>query len=386
MHIALVVERLAPFGGGVEQAAWQVGTALARAGESVHFFCREHEEAPPGTEVTRVSASGAWQPWRVSAFSRRVARALDGRRGDGFDVVHSFARTARQDVYRAGAGRHADYMEHAYGRIGSALRRLSPRHATALRADRRIFEDTTQWIQCPSHMVARQIVEGAGVAATRTVVIPNGVDADLYRPGRDGKSATLRSIHAPADETVWLLAGSGAHRKGIAVALRALARVRNEKTLLWIAGRDPVDPWRRAARRAGVAHRVHFLGLRSDMPDVYRAADGLLLPTRYDPFANASLEAAACGLPVVSTRNNGAMEVIDDGGIAVADAGDVGAVVAALETLADPSARAAMAVRARKRAVLADWTSHAERLRNLYEAVIDRRRCLSRGPRAGPAR
>ena len=114
------------------------------------------------------------------------------------------------------------------------------------------------------------------------------------------------------------------------------------------------------------------------MPDVLRAADGLLLPTRYDPFANASLEAAACGLPVVSTRQNGAMEVIDDGGLAVDDPEDTGALARALDDLADPAARAAMGERARKRALVADWTSHAERLRELYGAVIERRRSRAR--------
>ncbi len=376
MRVALVVERLAPSGGGVEAAAWQTATALANAGESVHVLCREHAGRPDGVAVIEIRASALWQPWRVSAFSRRTGRAL-ARASETFDVVHSFARTAAQDVYRAGAGRHLDFMRSTHGRA-AGLRRVSPRHAVALAADRRIFRDTRQWIQCPSRRVRDEITAGAGVDPERTVVIPNGVDTTRFRPGCDDASQAIRAAHARAGETVWLLAGSGGRRKGFDLAIRALARARGHDTVLWVSGRDAPGPWRALAQRSGVASRVRWLGARTDMPDVLRAADGLLLPTRYDPFANASLEAAACGLPVVSTRQNGAMEVIDDGGLAVDDPEDTGALARALDDLADPAARAAMGERARKRALVADWTSHAERLRELYGAVIERRRSRAR--------
>jgi UDP-glucose:(heptosyl)LPS alpha-1,3-glucosyltransferase len=127
---------------------------------------------------------------------------------------------------------------------------------------------------------------------------------------------------------------------------------------------------------------VRFLGARSDMPDVYPAADGLLLPTRYDPCANACLEAAACGLPVVSSAHNGAMEWVDDGGVVVSQTLDPAAWARALDALARPEARAALSMRARKRAVLNDWTSHAERLRDLYADVVDQRSGGTGGERA----
>ena len=57
----------------------------------------------------------------------------------------------------------------------------------------------------------------------------------------------------------------------------------------------------------------------------------MILPTRYDPFANATLEAMACGVPVVTSRANGAAEVLPEPWMSVADAGDVDGFVAALE-------------------------------------------------------
>src|SRR5436309_14776541 len=58
---------------------------------------------------------------------------------------------------------------------------------------------------------------------------------------------------------------------------------------------------------------VRFVGEVADLRPVYSAADILILPTIYDPFSNACLEALACGLPVITTRANGFSEIIEDG-------------------------------------------------------------------------
>jgi UDP-glucose:(heptosyl)LPS alpha-1,3-glucosyltransferase len=372
VRIALVVERIAPAGGGVEQVAWSVAEGLRRAGDDVVVFCRSAADPPADVAIRCLPVADAWQPVRVLAFSRRAAAATRAR-APGFDVVHALTRTRSQDLYRAGAGRHADSMRHTYGARGAAWRRLSPRHLVALAADRRIFGDPTQWIQCPSALVRDEIVDGARIDPERVVVIPNGVDPDRFHPGRDAGAESIRSRHAHGGETAWLFAGSGGRRKGLDVAIRALALHRDPQAVLWVAGRDDPASWRRLARRFDVAGRVRFLGPRDDMPAVYRAADGLLLPTRYDPFANACLEAAASGLAIVSTRRNGAMEVIREGGIAVRDPDDARAVAAALDRLADRDVRRAMGADARKRALACDWPSHVERLRALYERVVARR-------------
>jgi len=58
---------------------------------------------------------------------------------------------------------------------------------------------------------------------------------------------------------------------------------------------------------------VHFLGEVADLTPVYAAGDIFILPTIYDPFSNACLEALASGLPVITTRSNGFTEIIDEG-------------------------------------------------------------------------
>ncbi|HEX9281393.1 MAG TPA: glycosyltransferase family 4 protein, partial [Candidatus Udaeobacter sp.] len=58
---------------------------------------------------------------------------------------------------------------------------------------------------------------------------------------------------------------------------------------------------------------VQFLGEVEDLVPVYAAADIFILPTIYDPFSNACLEALASGLPIITTRSNGFSEIIEDG-------------------------------------------------------------------------
>jgi UDP-glucose:(heptosyl)LPS alpha-1,3-glucosyltransferase len=95
---------------------------------------------------------------------------------------------------------------------------------------------------------------------------------------------------------------------------------------------------RKLAQTLGVDARVMFLGGQQDVRPFYGAADVFALPTRYDPLPNAALEALACGLPVLTTPNCGAAELLDAGCGAVVAAGDVAAIAAGLDALCSSAA------------------------------------------------
>jgi UDP-glucose:(heptosyl)LPS alpha-1,3-glucosyltransferase len=366
LRIALVVERFEPRGGGVEGVAWNVAHGLAAVGDRVRVFARRAQ--PPeaaGLEVVPLPAPVSWKPVRVLLFSAAAARAT---RAAGCDVVHSFSRTRHQDVYRAGGGSHASYMERAYGRAGARLRRLSPRHAVLLGIEERVFGDPRQLIQCNSLMVREELRARHGVPEARLAVVWNGVDLARFHPDRrETERERVRAELGAAPETlVWLLVGSELHRKGLDTALRALAGGGPESAELWVCGRDRPEPWRALAERLGVGARVRFLGPRPDVERVYAAADALLLPTRYDAFANVCLEAAASGLPVLTSGANGAAAFLGTAGLAVEDAEDAAGFAKALGQLADPALRARLGTAARARAEERSWARHVAELRALY--------------------
>lgn len=394
LRIAIVIERFVPGAGGVENVAWQVAHALTRLGEEVTVLAREGPPSDSGTRHTaRESAESAtaadpirferivvpsfWQPLRVGLFSRRISRAIAGNR---FDVVHSFARTRHQDLYRAGGGSHSDYLRRNHDAFGLAVRRCSPRHRTLLGLERGVFRDPRQRIQCASRLVADALIEVEGVPRERILLLPNAVDASRFSdPEAIRAGARLRADLDERAEQVWLLPGSGWRRKGLATALEAIAARRDPGLRLWVAGRDDPAPWRARAAALGIGERVRFLGERADLPAVYQAVDGMLLPTRYDPFANVTLEAAAAGLPIVTSAANGAAEWFGDDVRIVARAEDASAFSKAIESFRDADTRRSFGERAQRRARTMDWEGHAASLRDEYRRIIAAR---SRSPRA----
>lgn len=357
MKVALIVERFEPSRGGVESVVWNVARGLAAAGDTVHVLARRGVETS-GIVLERLHVASCWQPWRVLAFSHAVDVAVAAGR---FDLVHSFTRTLHQNVYRAGGGSHADYLARRGGTpLVRALRRLSPRHATLLAIERCVFADARQLVVCNSEMVRHEIATRHRVPSARLVVLWNGVDLVRFQPP---PARTARS------GLVWLLVGSGFARKGVDTALRALAAARSRTSELWIAGRDAPAEARGLAARLGIAQRVRFLGQRADVETLYADADAFVLPTRYDAFSNACLEAAACALPIVTSGANGAAELLREGARVVADPEDVAGFAAALDALEDRALRDALGGAARAIAERHGWPAHIAALRDIYARV-----------------
>ena len=361
--MAGVVERLWPGRGGVESAARHLVEELARRNLDVTAVCRvAADPIPAGVRVLRLRVPRSWQPLRLLAFSRAAARATR----NGFDLVHSLARTRHQHVYRAGGGSHAGYMERVYTR--PALRRLSPRHRAILAVEEAVFRDPRQIIQCNAPRNAAEIAIRYGVPTERLAMIYNGVDVERFQPRpREVYRDKLRE-ELGLEGPVALFVGSGFERKGLDRAITGLADAGSRATLL-VAGTGNTAVYRRLAERLGVAARVRFLGARADVEALHAAADLFVLPTRYDPFANACLEAMASGLPIATTRENGVADLIEERVNGFVLEGNFAPAFALLE---EPGALAEVGVRARRTALELTWKRHADEVVQLYERIAGR--------------
>jgi UDP-glucose:(heptosyl)LPS alpha-1,3-glucosyltransferase len=124
---------------------------------------------------------------------------------------------------------------------------------------------------------------------------------------------------------------------------------------------------RKLARTLGVGERVLFLGAQADVKPFYGAADLFALPTLYDPFPNAALEALACALPIVTTTTCGAAELVTPANGAVIAAGDATALARALDSLcaSAPTMREA----ARASVAHLDLALMAARLSEVYNSI-----------------
>jgi UDP-glucose:(heptosyl)LPS alpha-1,3-glucosyltransferase len=270
-----------------------------------------------------------------------------------FDLVQSHERIDCCDVYRAGDGVHAQWLEHR-SRLLPAWKRAALRanayHRYVLDAERRTFSSPRlRAVICNSVMVRDEIRRWFGTDASKLHVIYNGVDLEHFHPRlKREHRAEVRDRLGLADGTPLItFVGSGFERKGLGPLIEALARVKS--THLAVVGKDGDQPKLASlASRFGVDSRIHWVGPQADVRPWYGAADAFALPTFYDPFPNAVLEALACGLPVLTSRSCGAAELVHAGvnGVVCDDPSDIDSLAAALSDLLVDPARLSAAARA----------------------------------------
>ena len=367
MKLALVRQKYTPFG-GAERFVARALDALRNRGVDVTVITRRWTEAADGGPAVRLcNPFYLGRRWRDASFAGAVQRIV--ARGE-FDLVQSHERIPGCHIYRAGDGVHATWLDRraaVQSPVQRLATRLHPWHRYTLCAEAAMFRDPAlRAVICNSRMVRDDIERRFGVAAEKLHVIHNGVDLQRFHPGlREAHRSPVRAAAGiPPDAPLLLFVGSGFERKGLRPLLDALARMPG----VWLAvvGKDRHSAdFADHAAALGIGPRVRFLGPQPDVRPWYGAADAFALPTLYDPFPNAVLEALACGLPTLTSYGSGAAELIDDNCGAVVDALDATAIAAGLGRLLDRD-RAAAARRAAERCALDDMTN---RLLDLYAGL-----------------
>lgn len=296
-------QRYSPYG-GAERFVARALPALERAGMDVTLIARKHQGwgARRHLRVDPFYAGNLWRDW---SFARAAAKAW---RREHFDIVQSHERIPGCDVYRAGDGVHRRWLE-LRGAAAGPMERLSialnPYHGYVCRAEKRMLEHPRlRAVICNSRMVREEILRGFRIAPEKLHVIYNGVDLEHFHPRHRERlrGAARAEVGCTPRDMLFVFVGSGFSRKGLDAAIAAVSR-----TPFWLAvvGRD------KSPGKGG--DRIRFLGAREDVRPYYAAADGFLLPSRYDPFPNTALEAMAMGLPAIVSSRCGAAEVIEPG-------------------------------------------------------------------------
>ena len=318
MKLALIRQRYTAFGG----AERFIDRALAALGEqkdlSIDLIARSWEGTPPKGSVISCDPFYVGRTWRDWSFGRR-AKSLVSE--SCYDLVQSHERIDCCDIFRAGDGVHAQWLVNRARSISSFrswLQGWAPWHLYTLGAERKLFSSTKlKAVICNSNMVAGEIKRYFGVDGRKIHVIYNGIDLEQFRPQPEAGKALRESLGMPHNGVLFLHVGSGFERKGVPVLLEAfaMASARNAKPCrLAIVGSDRhLTAMQARARQLGISEKVHFPGSQLDVLKWYAAADCFVLPTTYDPFPNAVMEALACGLPVITSLQCGAAELLEEG-------------------------------------------------------------------------
>ncbi len=372
MKLALVRQKYTPYG-GAERFMARAVLALREAGADVTVIAREWQGDQPGRDFIRCNPFYLGRTWRDAGFAGAVQKIIVS--GE-FDLVQSHERIAGCQIYRAGDGVHATWLE-LRGRIQSPLAKLAiglqPWHRYTLAAEAAMFRHPDlKAVICNSRMVRDDIATRFGVAQEKLHVIHNGVDLEVFHPDlcRMHRQRIRKELDIPPNAPLILFVGSGFERKGLPQLLEACARLPRRDVHLIVVGRDrQATALHQQAQQLGIGTRVHFVGGQTDVRPFYGAADVFALPTLYDPFPNAVLEAMACGLPVVTSTTSGAAELIRaaENGFVV-DALNIEALAQSLE--AAISAGESMAAAARAIAEALPISATAENLLALYRRLM----------------
>ena len=380
LRIALVLDRFEFSLGGLE--SWTKGLAnwLVRRGHHVSVLCFAGTTKTSTVKLHIVDGEGGPLA-RAAAVAACLSRLC-------FDIIHDTGTAAQADVFQPQTGSRVinTEFELATRTPWQRLRiHLSPTFQRWRREmqtlERRQFADPSRLIAV-SRMVRDQIASRYGLDADRITVIYNGIDTKRFTADR------LATLRAPA-RTKWslgeaptfLLVAHNFDLKGVGMALHALARLRGiaPDTRLAIAGAGDVERYSRLAHRLGIAGEVHFLGKLDQIEEAYAAADVALQPTRYDACSLATLEGLASGLPTITTRSNGAAELItaEKQGIVLEHSTDTEALARAMERLLEPDLRRSMGLAARGLGLQHDVEDNYRAVEAFYRRAVRQRTARS---------
>lgn len=346
--------------GGSGIIATEMGQELARRGHRVHFICPEvparldrfadniifHEVAAPAYPLFD------HQPYALALASRMVEVAGY----EGLDLFHvHYAVPHATSAYLARQIIGADAPRLITTLHGTDIT-LVGNDASYLPITR-FSIDQSDAVTAPSAALVAATREQLGVhERTKIEVIPNFVDLERYHPDRSGRSRCIERLFETLGPATSLIAHVSNFRpvKRLDLLIEAFASIAAARDAALVLVGDGPERSRMQARvrELGLTERVRFLGNREDFVEVLQAADLFLQTSDSESFGLASLEAQACGVPVVATEVGGVAEVIDaDRTGLLTPAGDHAAVAnACLDLLSDPTRWKAMSQAAREHA------------------------------------
>ena len=382
MDIALCYESVLPARGGCETYISDLARRLVRDGHSVHLYaCRWDEKALPASlnyhRLDVPKGPRFLRPWR---FARAVESALATSH---HDVTMGFDKTWGQDVLYPQGGLHVASAEHNRRKFPNALTRafaslgkcIDPAAWSFAKLERRQYlSDHRPQIIVNSQMVRRHFQHFYPQVAGNIRVLYSSID-----PGRFHADDRMR-IRADEratwgirdEETLGLFVAMNYRLKGLAPLLNAVARMpRTSPFRLAVVGHPKFQRYERQAKRLGILDRVKFVGFRAEPKSAYFAADFLVHPTFYDPCSLVVLEALACGLPITTSRFNGASEFLTPGidGFVIDDPHNASEFGNVLAKMCDVPRRLEMATAARQTGQRWTFDEHYRQLLSLFGEI-----------------
>lgn len=270
---------------------------------------------------------------------------------------------------------------HTLGRVKDDSRRQDepPESLLRIAAEHEVIEGS-DCVMASTPTEAQELLEFYGADPNRLCTSPPGVDHRLFRPG--SKTRARQRLGLGIGPVV-LFVGRIQPLKGVDVTVEGMAAIveRHPDAVLMVVG-GPSGPrgqaemmaLRKRAVELGLAGKIRFVGPvpHGLVPDLYRAADVVVVPSRAESFGLVAAEAQACGTPVVGARIGGLIDVVDDGstGFLIDGWDPADHAEAVLRLLDDPELAAKMGADAVVWSRRFSWDATVRRYLELYKGVL----------------
>ena len=365
--ITLITDSLSRRRGGAEIYLSNLAGFLVANGHAVHALVRRDNAdfTMAGVTVEALPAHGSGLRGEKN-FVRAVRQRLRGDEPIVFSTVAMPGITHYQPhmgLQRRGfiASRNSCHSALARFFHGFALPFNLKRRWLLKMQEQLLARDSVTRVMVFSELVRNQMLEDYQISPANVVTAPLGVDLERFHPEQNGRPHRNGKLQL-------LFTGHNFRLKGLHSLLTAMHRARQDglEAELHVVGRGQRAPFEKMASRLGLSAHVRFLGLVDDLnaAALYRSSDVLVHPTFTDHCSLVVLEALASGLPVITTRQNGAAEFIEQEkqGIIINHSRDIESLAGALVRLQDRQKLDAMRAAAVAVRPQLDFNRHARQV------------------------
>ncbi len=300
LRIAMLSRQFSTTGGGAERYAIALVEQLA-ARHEIHVFAQCIDHQWPGVTYHRVPQLLKRPRWFNQLW---YAIATWWSTHQGFDVVHSHENTWHGNVQTMHVLPIKYNLFHDKSGLSFVLYCLrvitSPRLLVYLLLERSRFSMSRQRaiVVTSGSLVAQTALTYPSCRSAISVITP-GVEQVYERVSEAMQQATRQHLGLPTTGLCILFVGNDYRKKGLTTLIAAMAGLPADYFLAVVGDAAHIPQFKAQALAAGLDQRIHFLGSRKAMQDVYAAADCLAHPTLEDTFAMVVLEALAHSLPVI---------------------------------------------------------------------------------------
>jgi UDP-glucose:(heptosyl)LPS alpha-1,3-glucosyltransferase len=310
--------------GGAERYLVDLCHRMAREGIEVHVYAEDWDGVTGDIHLHHIPTFPFPKSLRLLSFAWRATREIET---GSYDLSLGVGNTLRADILQPHGGVHWAWFRRS-------LRAYTPWLLWTLKSLGRAMS-LKQWVSgyiedapyragrrprviAISDMVKQDILRWYRIPPDQIAVVYNGVNVDRFHARNRRYRGEIRGRHGIGEEILFLFVSNNFRLKGLGFLMRILAGLKQKKSMeapfrLLILGRDRRSPYLRLARDLGISEEVIFAGVTEEPEKYYGAADLLIHPTFYDACSLTVLEAAASGLPVITTIFNGASGVLEPG-------------------------------------------------------------------------